>query len=224
MKMVLRQNWYSRPLWSHSAVLITMGFYALMSVLSRIHFEYSLSASGEWVFQRQEWWRLWSSVWAHGDLTHFLANTPLFLLFTYLITRFFGAKFMLMGIFIGGGINFITLLTMPEAVKLVGMSGVVHWLGALWVTLYILIDRRYSWRTRFGSSLFLCLMLFLPESYRPEVSYVAHAVGFISGVMTGLLIYLVKQRTFQSHERWEFTYEPPVEFDWMEKSESNETH
>lgn len=220
--MVLRQNWYSRPLNSPSALLITFALYALMSALSRLHFEFNLSASGLSVFKAHEWWRLWSSVWAHGDLAHFLANSPLFLLFTYLLVRFFGLPLALFGFLMGGVINFFTLKTMPEAVNLVGMSGVVHWLGAMWVTLYLLIDRRHSLQVRFASSLFLTLMLFIPESYRPEVSYAAHAIGYVTGILSALGVYALYRQTFKARERWEFTFDPPVEFDWMEKGESNE--
>ncbi len=204
--------------------MTTFALYAAMSLLSRLHFEFNLSASGLSVFKAHEWWRLWSSVWVHGDLAHFLANSPLFLLFTYLLVRFFGFPVALFGYFMGGVINFFTLKTMPEAVNLVGMSGVVHWLGAMWVTLYLLIDRKHSLQVRFASSLFLTLMLFLPESYRPEVSYVAHAVGYATGVLSALVIYAVHRKKFKARERWELTFEPPVEFDWMEKGESNELH
>jgi rhomboid protease GluP len=103
---------------------------------------------------------------------------------------------------------------MPSQVSLVGASGVVHFVGAMWVTLHVLTDHREGLRARFGSALFLMLMLFIPGDYRPNISYMGHAMGFVLGVLTGLVYYRLNREKFKTLEVYETRFIPPVDFDW----------
>jgi rhomboid protease GluP len=99
-------------------------------------------------------------------------------------------------------------------VSLLGASGVVHFVGAMWVTLHVLADNREQLRARFGSALFLMLMLFIPGDYRPNISYMGHAVGFVLGALTGLVYYRLNRERFKALEVYETRLIPPVDFDW----------
>ncbi len=174
----------------------------------------SLEASGVLVFQQHEWWRAWTSLLVHSDLAHLLSNTPWLVVFMFLLNGVFGAVPVLLAFVVMGLGNLIVLATMPAQVSLVGASGVVHFVGAMWVTLHVLVDHREGWKPRFGSALFLMLMLFIPGDYRPNISYMGHAVGFILGVGTGIVYYLFQRARFKALEVYETRIIEPVDFDW----------
>lgn len=174
----------------------------------------SLEASGLLVFQQHEWWRAWSALFVHSDLAHLLSNTPWLVVFMFLLHGVFGPVPVLLAFFVTGLGNFAVLASMPTQVSLVGASGVVHFVGAMWVTLHVLTDHREGLRARFGSALFLMLMLFIPGDYRPNISYMGHALGFILGVITGLIYYRWNREQFKALEVYETRLIPPVDFDW----------
>ncbi len=215
-RAVLTQNWYSRPRRRHQAAL-TFFFLALVWALSFAHWNgLDMAVSGAAVFGRGEWWRLWSALFVHGDLSHLLSNSLLFTLFAWLLIGHFGLRLALLAFLLGGLTNFLVIPTLPPATTLVGVSGVVYWMGASWLTLFLLVDRRQSWRVRFGSSLFLGLMLFVPETWEPHVSYLNHFVGFVSGVLAAVAFYLLRRKAFRNAERWEWEALEEPDFDWGE--------
>lgn len=176
--------------------------------------------AGEWmaatprqVFQEHEWWRAWTTLIAHGDLAHLLANSFLFFLFAYtLMSHFSWWFFPLAGFVMGGVTNLIVLLTLGEDVRLVGASGMVHWMGAAWTTLFLLLENRQTFRTRFGSGLFLMLVLFTPDTYKPNVSYLAHFVGFALGVLSAWAYCRLCRAKFQAAIQTQTTLIPDWEF------------
>lgn len=167
-----------------------------------------MAVTGESIFQNHELWRLWTSLFAHADMGHLISNASLYIPLTFLLSGYFGVfVFPLLGLFLGGFINFLVIQTLPMTTPLIGMSGVVHWMGAMWLTLFLLIDRRKSLKRRFAGSLFVALVLFAPETYKPEVSYLSHVIGFATGILSAGLFYLVKRKEFLQAEvslnRWE---------------------
>ncbi|MBY0517171.1 MAG: rhomboid family intramembrane serine protease [Bacteriovoracaceae bacterium] len=223
MKLVLRENWYTQKpkKWGFAGTLFIT---SLVYALSRWHFMgHDLSASGFEVFHQHQYWRAWSSLFVHADLAHLLANTPLLVLFTYLLISRFNILVPLFAFFIGGFLNLIVLKTMPLEGHLLGASGVVHAVGALWLSLHVFIDQREKLKTRFGSALFLVLMLFIPDTYRPQVSYLSHFLGFMSGVVIAYGISRIWRATFLSVERWDEVPEPVIEFDWNPSVNSSES-
>jgi rhomboid protease GluP len=160
-----------------------------------------MPASGMQVFGHHEFWRLWTTLFAHADLGHLMGNSILFIPLTYLLSSYFGLFFLpLLGILLGGAINWMVLKTLPDQSILIGISGVVYWMGAIWLTLYVLIDRRQRLRRRFAYALFLSLLVFVPESYKPEISYLSHFLGFLLGVVSGLAVYGLFHRRFRAAE------------------------
>jgi membrane associated rhomboid family serine protease len=208
-------NIFTRKL-SAGAWPLTLAWVLLVYGASYLFLEkgISLEASGLAVFQRHEWWRAWSALLVHSDLAHLLSNTPWLVVFMFLLNGVFGAVPVLLAFLITGLGNFIVLASMPPQVSLVGASGVVHFVGAMWVTLHVLADHREGLRPRFGSGLFLLLMLFIPGDYRPNISYLGHALGFILGITTGLGYYLLNRQRFSTLEVYETRLIPPVDFDW----------
>lgn len=219
-KTTVVQNWFTlhpHP-WRWA---ITWFLILIVYGMSLIHWEHTggFAASGESVFLKGEWWRAWTALFVHADLAHLLANSLLFFLFTFLLAGRFGILLPLMGFAVSGLMNLIVLNELPSHTSLVGASGVVHWMGGAWFTLYLLIDRRERWRPRFGSVLFLLLMLFLPETYEPRVSYLSHALGFLFGVITATGYYWVNRKVIESYEVKITTVTPEPDFDWSGKGE-----
>lgn len=174
-----------------------------------------MPASKYFVFEQKEYWRLWTALFAHADLSHLFGNLFLFFPFAYYLAGYFGFFFFpFIGFFMGGVTNLLVLQFMPEKVSVIGASGVVHWMGAAWMTLAFLIDRRESKGKRLIKSLGISMILFLPEVYKPEISYSSHFIGYLLGVLSGILFYLVFKNRFIQAEIIEYVPVEEVDFDW----------
>lgn len=210
---VIRENWLTRkPHGQAFSLMLLLGFGLFFAGMSYI-FQFQdvhrwMVATQDLVFHQHQYWRAWTTLLAHGDMSHLLSNAMLFLPLCYLLTGYFSLWFFpIMAFAMGGLINFVVLSTLPPETALVGISGMVYWMGASWLTLYILIERRESLRKRLAIALFLSLMLFVPETYKPEISYLSHFVGFLLGICTSTLYYWMERRKFLSAEVIEWVNE-----------------
>lgn len=160
-----------------------------------------MSATGELVFQKHEWWRAWTTLFAHGDLSHIFGNLFLFFPFSYYLVAYFGYFFFpVFGFFAGGLVNLIVLQTMPASVGLIGVSGVVNWMGGAWLALSWLIDRRESTGRRILKVIAVTIVLFVPDSFKPEVSYLSHFLGYFAGLGSGILFYYLFKKKIDLEE------------------------
>ncbi len=200
------QNWLTKKP-SRNAYDITF-WMTLLLLFSGFVFLSGYFNSDDWmpanpksVFKDFQIWRLWTSLFAHGDIGHLMNNSLLFLPLTYLLSAHFGAFiFPVLGLLMGGLINFIVLINMPVNNSLIGMSGVVYWMGAIWLTLFVLIDTRKSIKKRIAIAVLLTAVLFAPETYKPEISYLSHLIGYGLGIITGVSYYMLNRKTFQNAE------------------------
>lgn len=202
VERVLIKNWLTqKPPYGGlvMTLLMTLGlfFLGLAYIREWSFFRESMAASYQSVFEAQEYWRLWSTLWAHGDEEHLLNNALLFIPLTYLLSSYYGAWFFpFWGLLFGGLINAVVLQTMPPTVHLIGMSGVVYWMAGAWMSLYFLIDRRRGPRFRFTVVVSLLVMILMPQNYMPQVSYMAHFVGYAFGACAGAVWYQVHKLRF----------------------------
>lgn len=196
-------NWYTRKV-QPFGFLVTGLLIILVLGLCLVDWSSSqlnLAASRELVFSQKQYWRLWTALFAHADIGHLFGNLFLFVPFAFLLTGYFSvALFPMLGFLFGGVINAITLTTMPFETQLLGISGLVNWMGAVWLTLFFLIDRRSNMRKRFAVLLFSSLVLFAPQEYKEGVSYISHVIGYGLGIATGIIYYLVHRKTFLAAE------------------------
>ncbi len=208
MKMECRSfvvsTWLSRKPPSNA-----LGSAVVMALLLLVGAALSLLFSGEeWmsatknaVFVDHQWWRVWTSLFVHADLGHLLSNALLLLPLTWLLSGYFGRVVIpVLALLQGGVVNLIVLARMPDQVALIGISGVVYWMGAVWLTLYLLIDTRVTRRRRWAHAAVLAVVLFAPEKFLPGVSYLSHLVGFLLGIVSGLLIFLLQRQKIQAAE------------------------
>jgi rhomboid protease GluP len=214
---VLKENWLTqKPAAGATPVTLAILFFVLVSSLSFftgfLGADQWMPASGESVFLKHEYWRAWTTLFAHGDVGHLLSNLFLFTPFAFLLTSYFGNFFFpVIGIFVGGLINLVVLKTMPESTILLGISGVVYWMGAAWLTLFLLIDRREKLRRRFAILLFASVVLFLPETYKPEISYMSHFLGYLFGVISALTLFFFQRKKYRTAEVYEIIFETSLE-------------
>ncbi len=198
------QNWltkkpssiaYDVTFWM-TLVLLFSGFVFLSGYFNS---DVWMPASPNAVFKDFQIWRLWTSLFAHGDIGHLMSNSLLFLPLTFLLSAYFGVfVFPVLGLLMGGLINLIVLIYMPVNNSLIGMSGVVYWMGAIWLTLFVLIDTRKSVRKRIAVAVLLTAVLFAPETYKPEISYLSHFIGYALGIATGIGYYFLHKEAFKS--------------------------
>ena len=215
VQTIIKENWYSRKP-DGSALFVTSIFTFILFAAS-FAFLFGYFNSTHWmpanansVFDKHQLWRLWTTLFAHGDLGHLMNNSLLFLPLTYLLTSYFGLYlFPLVGLLMGGLVNLIVFKTLPLDTSLIGMSGVVYYLGATWLTLFVLIDSRKSFKRRFAIALFLTVMLFAPQTYTPQVSYLSHLLGYLSGIITATIYYLIYRQKFLAAEVKEYLIEDP---------------
>ncbi len=153
------------------------------------------------VFVHHEYWRLWTALFAHADTEHLLSNSLLFSAFAYLLYGHFGKwVFPAAAIFFGGVTNFIVLTTMPPEASLLGVSGVVYWMGAAWLTLYFLLESRDKFSKRAVKAIGVGAVLLLPETFHPNVSYLSHSVGFGLGMAWAICFYAWNRQRFLNAE------------------------
>lgn len=214
----VKENWLTRspsPAAGIVMALVTL-FVVIGSILSWTDFQGAsqwMSASGEMVFQKHQYWRAWTSLLVHADEKHLLGNISLFFVLGLFLAGHFGVLLVPLSAFLlGGVINFVVLSSMPPQVQLVGLSGVVFWLGGAWLILYFLLETRRTLLQRFLRALGVALVLFMPaEAFDPSISYVSHLWGFVFGTVWGLLYFWIKKGPLREAEVRETTIEEAQE-------------
>lgn len=158
-----------------------------------------MPASYNDVFAQKQFWKLWTTLFAHGDFGHLISNSLLFVVLGFFLSGYFGVfVFPFLGLFMGGLINIVVLSRYLGDTQLIGMSGVVYWMGGMWLVLYLLIDVQRSFTQRVLRSIGVALAIFMPSSaFDPQVSYGAHLVGFVLGAFSGLFYFYIRRREFR---------------------------
>lgn len=205
----LTENWLTRK--PQALALERSLFLVFVLFASSFLFWTGILGADQWmpaspyqVFREHQYWRLWTGLFAHADAGHLLSNIFLFLPFSYfLLGHFTPVLFPALGILLGGLINFLVLKSMPEQSSVIGISGVVFWMGAVWLYLFLLIDRRESFRRRLAKVLFISVVLFIPETYKPETSYLSHFIGYVLGVLSAFAFYALRRREILAAEVYE---------------------
>lgn len=148
-----------------------------------------------------EYYRLLTAQAVHSDFGHFLRNAVLYCLFGYLLLGYFGFWVFPVGATVAGClVNYLSLLTYPPQTRLVGASGVVYLMASFWLIMYMLIERRHSWRKRLMHGIGVGLIVLLPTSIEPSVSYRTHAIGAGLGVLLGLVYFIANMRAIRAAE------------------------
>lgn len=201
----IRETWLSRRpspiagmVAALSVFLLVVG--AIVYLQNFFNAQDWMPASREAVINQHQWWRLWTTLFAHADTGHLLSNLFLFFVMGYFLNGYFGIfVFPIAAFALGGLTNLLVLLTYSPEIKLIGASGVVYWLGGAWLGLYFLIDQKRTYFQRFLRAGGVALGIFWPATaFDPNISYGAHLIGFLIGFVFGLLYYANKKDLFKS--------------------------
>jgi rhomboid protease GluP len=220
-----KENWMTKKV-KQNPLVLTFSIITIIIISSLFYqvqlfnIDEFLPANFQYAINKHEYYRLWTSLFIHADLAHLFSNLLMFSPFAYFLMAQFGYfYFPFVGLFLGGIINWLTLLTMPPNTYLIGISGVVYWLGATYLTLSFLLDTRDKKVKRFIKISGIALILFFPEVIKTEVSYMAHFIGFILGVISAFLLYMKNKDLYLSALKYEYKIE--LDLDEIDKMGNN---
>lgn len=211
---ILRETWLTRkPHPTASAVTIASTFVlailALVYLTNAVGLASLMHASGDLVFRQHQWWRPWTTIFAHGDPGHLLSNLLLFFVLGYFLNAYFGARMFPFAALIWGGlVNLIAIATYDPEVVLVGASGVVYWMGGVWLVLYFCLSRQKNRTQRGLRTLGVAVLIFMPSAtFEANVSHRTHLIGFILGLLAGTLHFAIHRKKFRQAEVYETVFE-----------------
>ncbi|MDQ6631454.1 MAG: rhomboid family intramembrane serine protease [Verrucomicrobiota bacterium] len=137
-----------------------------------------------------EWWRIFTAMTLHGDITHALANaTTGFLLLGLAMARYGFGWALLASYIAGAGGNFLGAIFYSEIHRSLGASGMVTGALGLLATQLFFEWRKNHWRRRIiirslaGGILILVLI-----GFGENADLVAHLGGFFFGSLLGCLL------------------------------------
>ena len=154
----------------------------------------TLAATSKGTLEEQEYWRLVTAIAVHSNMVHFFSNAIFLTFFTYLLFGYFGFwVFPVLALALASLTNYISLLTYPPRVGLLGASGLVYWMAGFWLCIYLLVDRSLGLGKRVMRAIVVALVVLFPTRFQEGVGYRIHAIGFGLGVVSAF-IYFQRQR------------------------------
>lgn len=211
---ILVATYLTKPRYSYGA-LVSVGFIAMCFLVSNVYWSNhplwgdSLASSTVAIFEKKEYWRLWSTILVHGDLRHLLANTLMLLVMGYFVATSYGfIIYPLLSLLMGGVVNFLVLLTFDRDIHLVGASGVLYYLWGFWLVLFVLIERQVPLLRRFMKVILVGLVLLIPTTFVANTSYLSHALGFAFGALSAVIYFLIYHRRILSYEQYQMVENP----------------
>jgi membrane associated rhomboid family serine protease len=139
---------------------------------------------------RGQWWRLFTAVWLHGDLGHLAANVSLgFPLLGLTMGRYGTGAGLLAAYLTGAGGNLFDICFSPRTLLSLGASGILMGtLGLLAVQSVPLWRRNPHARAYIITAVVAGMMLFAFLGLSPGTDFMAHAGGFLMGLVLGALL------------------------------------
>jgi rhomboid protease GluP len=135
-----------------------------------------------------QWWRLFTSVWLHGDIGHLAANAAIgVVLLGFAMGRFGVGPALAAACLTGAGGNLFAWAASTQVHRSLGASGaVMGCLGLLAVQSALMIRRGSAHPRRWIlGGLASGVLLFMLLGLSPETDVLAHLGGFISGILLG---------------------------------------
>ena len=166
-------------------------FYMLVVIASVLYWRGevpSFPVSRHAVFENGEYWRLFSALFIHADVGHLISNTPLLIIFGWFLRFHFGwLAFPIIALLLGAASNLVTIYFYPPMAQLVGASGMIYAMVGLWLVWYIRYDYNRPLTVRIVRAVAFSLVVMFPTTFHETTSYLAHAAGFVLGMVTALL-------------------------------------
>ena len=139
---------------------------------------------------RGQWWRLFTAVWLHADLSHLTSNTVLGVVFLgFSLGRYGTGRGLLAAYLAGAAGNLFAWFIGPQPRFSLGASGMVMGaLGLLAIQSVSLWRRVPPARKYIVSGILGSIMLFLLLGLGPGTDLLAHAGGFLAGMLLGAIL------------------------------------
>lgn len=207
---VIRETWLTRRPKPESFTVALLSTFAFL--IGSLAYLNDWRNAREWmpasysdIFLRHQLWRLWTTLFAHADMGHFLSNSFLFFILGFFLYGYFGLRVFPFGVILAGGlVNLFVLPTYPPDVNVIGVSGVIYLMGGTWLTLYFLLSSQKNLTQRWLRTVGVALLLFMPaEAFDPSISYRTHFAGFVFGVVLGVMHFWQNRSLFKKAERRE---------------------
>ena len=201
MQLQLTKTLLSKKLSPQSKLVGLFSYLVLLLVF--ILDNQNLSANGYLVFEKGQYWKAFTTTLMHADFVHLGHNTLFFLAFSVLLNSYFGFWiFPVLSFVVGGLINLIALQIYNPQIYLVGISGVIYFMAAFWMTMFVGLERQMSLYRRIMITTGVSLILFFPEVFVKNVSYLAHGLGFGMGILLGIIYFKLMREKLRSNELW----------------------
>ncbi len=137
-----------------------------------------------------EWWRLFTAVSLHYDLSHLASNVTTGIILLGISFVYFGVGISLLLSFLSGAIgNLVGLLLRTQDYYGLGASGMVMGaLGLLAASGWFSVESTTPSKTKISlARLAAAFMLFVLIGVSPKSDILAHAGGFASGLLLGII-------------------------------------
>ncbi len=155
---------------------------------------YQLVQINNKVFVELEIWRLFTSMFLHGDAMHLFSNMIALLLFgTYVELTFSKFEFLLIYLISGLIGNVFSLFLLPFNVISLGASGAIF--GLIGATLSLTIVERDTPLIIVG---LFYVFYFVFSSFSPGINYFAHIFGLLGGFLAGYALKR-KKKSFETY-------------------------
>ncbi|HTL56000.1 MAG TPA: rhomboid family intramembrane serine protease [Candidatus Limnocylindrales bacterium] len=137
-----------------------------------------------------QWWRLFTAIWLHADLSHLASNAVFGVVFLGLTMGRYGTGVGLLAAYLAGACgNLFAWFIAPQPRFSLGASGMVMGaLGLLAIQSFVLWRRSPTARKYILSGIVGGVMLFLLLGVSPGSDLLAHAGGFVSGLLVGAIL------------------------------------
>jgi len=131
-----------------------------------------------------EIWRLFTSMFLHGDVLHLFSNMVSLLIFGAYVELSFSKYQFIILYFVSGLIgSFFSMLFLPSNVISLGASGAIF--GLIGAAFSILIVQRDTPLIFLG---LIYVFYFVFSSFSPGINYLAHIFGLSGGLIIGYLL------------------------------------
>ncbi len=155
---------------------------------------YQLVQINSKIFVELEIWRLFTSMFLHGDIMHLFSNMIALLLFgTYVELNFSKFEFLLIYVLSGLIGNMFSLYLLLFNVISLGASGAIF--GLIGATLSLLIVERDTPLIMLG---LFYVFYFVFSSFSPGINYFAHIFGLLGGFLMGYVLKR-KRKSFETY-------------------------
>ena len=175
--------------------LITINIVLFFTLNNPIYIEYfyNLVLINSNVLDQFEIWRLLTSMFMHGDLSHLISNMFGLLIFgTYIEQSLSKVKYLFIYIISGLIGNLFTLILYPSYIISYGASGALFGIiGVVVVIIYFEGDRFFLILAT------LYLLYFIASSFGPGINLWAHLFGLASGSIFALVNHFLEKKNLK---------------------------